>query len=565
MDSNDLLVKEYLESLKEDTELDYLFPILLRLMKFSIVTTARESKGQSQYGKDIIAIGKDENGIKKRFYFELKGFSDKDITQTSLLKQDGILESIREAKLVAFNDTSIPGFNDLPVQIVVVHNGVIKSDARLTLEGILTKEFPEGGFERWDIYRLTELFSQYLFGEYLFTEEESIRLFKRTLVLLDAPDYDFSDFKQLVEKQTEKIYDVQSRAFKKYFASMNLLSVLIIHYSRENGNLYPARECVTFLVLRVWAWILRSDLHNKKGVLKEFRKLLRIHYDLLDEYFQKMSIAVEEQDGLFSEAGKQFEPIGYPLRCFEHLGYLNYFLYARMWFPTFEQGPSQKKQQLLVNRQLEYLVKLINFNDGCSRPLIDRHSVPIVATVLFFIRNKEFISDIKEHLSNLLEGILNNIVIIKNTRDRFPELYNNIEQLVEFVATGERPKGYIDSSSLLITYIFDILALIGNEEIYNFYRNEFDDKIDLQLAQCALSTDELEPLLFTKNLYNEMHVESGIRLPEIFADYKSNLKGMDLIQREYKTDLVGFPFLRLLAHIYFANDFLPEEWRNSVV
>lgn len=141
MGSNDLLVKEYLESLKEDTELDYLFPILLRLMKFSIVTTARESKGQSQYGKDIIAIGKDENGIKKRFYFELKGFSDKDITQTSLLKQDGILESIREAKLVAFNDTSIPGFNDLPVQIVVVHNGVIKSDSRLTLEGILSKEF----------------------------------------------------------------------------------------------------------------------------------------------------------------------------------------------------------------------------------------------------------------------------------------------------------------------------------------------------------------------------------------------------------------------------------------
>lgn len=381
---------------------------------------------------------------------------------------------------------------------------------------------------------------------------------------MDAPDYDFSDFKQLVEKQTEKIYDVQSRAFKKYFASMNLLSVLIIHYSRENNNLYPARECVTFLLLRVWDWILRNDLQNKKGVLKEFRKLLRIHYDLLDEYFQKMSIAVEEQDGLFSEAGKQFEPIGYPLRCFEHLGYLNYFLYARMWFPTFEQGPSQKKKQLLVNRQLEYLVKLINFNDGCSRPLIDRHSVPIVATVLFFIRNKEFISDIKEHLSNLLEGILNNIVIIKNTRDRFPELYNNIEYLVEFVATGERPKGYVDSSSLLITYIFDILALIGDEETYNLYRDQFDGKIDLQLAQCALPTDELEPLLFTKSLYNEMHVESGIRLPENFADYKSSLKGMDLVQREYKTDLVGFPFLRLLAHIYFANDFLPEEWRNSV-
>lgn len=61
-----------------------------------------------------------------------------------------------------------------------------------------------------------------------------------------------------------------------------------------------------------------------------------------------------------------------------------------------------------------------------------------------------------------------------------------------------------------------------------------------------------------------MHVESGIRLPENFADYKSNLKDTDLVHREYKTDLIGFPFLRLLAHIYFANNFLPEEWRNSV-
>lgn len=562
MGSNDLLVKEYLESLKEDTELDYLFPILLRLMKFSIVTTARESKGQSQYGKDIIAIGKDENGIKKRFYFELKGFSDKDITQTSLLKPDGILESIREAKLVAFKDASIPGFNELPVQIVIVHNGVIKSDARLTLEGILAQEFPSGGFERWDIYRLTELFTQYLFGEYLFTEEESIRLFKRTLVLLDAPDYDFSDFKQLVEKQTEKIYDVQSRAFKKYFASMNLLSVLIIHYSRENENLYPARECVSFLLLRVWGWILRNDLQDKKGVLKEFRKLLRIHYDLLGEYFQKMSIAVEEEDGLFSEAGKQFEPIGYPLRCFEHLGYLNYFLYARMWFPTFDQRPTPRKQQLLVNRQLEYLVKLINLNDGCSRPLIDRHSVPIMATVLFFIRNKKFIHATGEHLSNLLDGILNNIVVIKNTRDRFPELYNNIEHLVEFEATGVRPKGYIDSSSLLITYIFEILALINDEQTYNLYRDQFDGKIDLQLAQCALPTDELEPLLFTKSLYEEMHVDSGIRLPEKFSDYKERLEKINVVKRAYKTDK-EFPYLRLLAQIYFSNDFLTDEWRKS--
>ncbi len=66
MGSNNIIVKEYLESLKEDNELDYLFPILLNLMGFRIITTAKESKGQPQYGKDIIAVGDDDDGVKKK-------------------------------------------------------------------------------------------------------------------------------------------------------------------------------------------------------------------------------------------------------------------------------------------------------------------------------------------------------------------------------------------------------------------------------------------------------------------------------------------------------------------
>lgn len=71
MGSNNLIVREYLESLKEDSELDYLFPILLNLMGFRIVSTPKDSKGQPQYGKDVIAVGRDSDGVKKRFYFEL--------------------------------------------------------------------------------------------------------------------------------------------------------------------------------------------------------------------------------------------------------------------------------------------------------------------------------------------------------------------------------------------------------------------------------------------------------------------------------------------------------------
>lgn len=139
MSSNNIIVQEYLGSLKEDKELDYLFPILLNSMGFRIVQTAKESKGQSQYGKDIIAIGKNKHGEKFRWYFELKGYGDKDITDKNYSSTDGIRESIIEAKDTAFNDTSIPEFNQLPIKIVLVHNGILKTNIDQLLKALLVK------------------------------------------------------------------------------------------------------------------------------------------------------------------------------------------------------------------------------------------------------------------------------------------------------------------------------------------------------------------------------------------------------------------------------------------
>jgi hypothetical protein len=561
MGSNDIIVREYLESLKEDKELDYLFPILLSLMGFRVVTTARESKGQSQYGKDIVAVGNDENGIRKRYYFELKGHADKDITQSSLLKKDGILESVREAKLTAFNDPSIPDFDQLPRQIVVVHNGILKNDSRVTLEGIIRQEFPDGGFERWDIYRLTDLFSQYLFGEYLFTDEETVRLFKRTLVLLDAPDYDFIDFHKLMALQTQKVYEVGSRAFKKFFASMNLLSVVIIHYSKENNNLYPAKECVTYLLLKVWDWILVNGLDKKQPVLKEFRKLLKIHFELLNDYFLKTNVAVKQANGLYSEVGNLFEMVGYPLRTMEYINYLTYFFYARLYYPNFNVEPSDLKTARLVRKQLQYLVRLINKNDAVARPLLEFHSIAIMNIVLFILRNDKDFVEGEEVAQDYLGHVLNHLVINKSVRDRYPEMYNNVQALTEFCATGIRPYEYHDSSSLMVSTIFEVLAVLDNRENYDYYRSNFIAGLNLQTALCDLPTEELEPLLFQKNLYEEYYVEAGIKLPENFDDFKVALEAKNTEKRVYRTDDAGFPFLRHLAHIYYKNEFLPDEWR----
>lgn len=562
MGSNNLIVREYLESLKEDSELDYLFPILLNLMGFRIVSTPKDSKGQPQYGKDVIAVGRDSDGVKKRFYFELKGHAAKDIDDTVFNQADGIRDSLLAAKDAKFVDGSIPGFNDLPLKFVLVHNGILKSNTRPLFEGFISREFPDNNFERWDIYTLTDLFGRYLFSEYLLTDEESIRLFKRTLVLLDAPEYNFGDFKQLVDIQLSKTVNIKGRSFKKLFATLNLLSVVIVHYSKENDNLYPAKNCLTYLLLKSWHWILEKKLESRGPVIAEFKKLVSIHYELLDEYFSKTINVAKMENGLFSERGGPFEAIGFPLRSFDYINYLIYYFEVRLCWPHLNQEPNEIKVRNLRLRQKECIKELIRQNLGTKRPIIDSHLIGILNVFLFLYRYNDLTRDDKQFFAEYLNDLFGNILITYLQHKRFPELRNNISALTEFLASGVRPLEYEDRSSLLITILFELVVILNAPDIYNEYRKEIAGKINLQTAYTILETEEFELRIFEKSLHNEYYVETSIQLPHEPGVFRESVVKKVTPLRSYRTDAAGFHFLRILAHTYFENEFLPDEWRK---
>lgn len=557
------MVREYLSSLKEDKELDYLFPVLLNLMGFKIIATPKESKGQPQYGKDIVAIGKDPSGNLRRFYFELKGGSDKDIDDVVMTKRDGIMESFRAAKYTGFTDSSIRGFNTLPKQYVLVHNGTIQSNTRPVLEGFIKQEFPDGNFEKWDIYALTDLFSQYLFGEYLLTDEESIRLFKRTLVLLDAPDYDFVEFEKLIELQISKVTNLQgSRSLTKFFATMNLLTVVLIHYSKENDNLHAAKNAITSLLLKVWHWILENKLERKKPILKEFNKLLALHSDLLDEYFNKLLPIACQPNGLYSEIGRGFEAIGAPLRSFEFISWLICH-FERLEYP--ESLKADKTSFNEMRRQHKDIVKkVIENNISCKTPIVDNQNIAISIVFIYYIKYNDLSEEDLQFIGEYSVELLDKILITKTISGRFPEFYSNIPALIEYLSTRQRPPEYEDSSSLLITLLFELLIVLNGNDIYTTYWPEFAGKINLQMADCTMTDEDFELALFKQNLNNAYYTDANINLPEQFGDFKNIILNDKRVARIYRTDQAGYPFLRLFAHVYFKNDLLPLEWRKFI-
>ncbi len=548
---NNRVISEYLESLKEDDELDYIFPILLESMGFQIVSTPKNSKGQSQYGKDVIAIGKDEKGRKCKWYFELKGNAAKDITDRTFNCQDGVRESILAAKDVEFPDSSIPGFNSLPTVIVFVHNGILQDNTRPHFEGFIKREFPNGGFERWGIEKLTDLFSKHLFDECLYRDEDSYRLVKRILVMYDAPGWDVSEFEKLVDIQLSYCPSNRSqpRLLSKCFSSINLMLAILLKESQRINNFLPIKRASDIAVLKAWAWILENNKTKNQKILSLFGKLVKLHLHIYSRYLDKLIPLATQYKGLYMVNGLQSENIFYPLRCFDFISDVIYYHLAIREYLPFE------KRKKFDQSGIELVIRILNCNSGFDIPLLDTHSIPILLVIKFLMTIQPPTEEVGTTIANWIIRMVINVIIRKQDSDMFPELYGNRRELAK--SAFVKSPNYHDESSLLLTILAELLYWIDAEELYQkLYEIVIKEDTNLQISH-PIEQSNLEVSLFSKRLYNEIAVETSIPLPKELKELPNHLK-KDYSPIKLKTDGTPYHFLKYLAHIHYETDWFPD-------
>lgn len=550
-DINKLLIVDYLESLKEDKELDAIFPTVLDIAGYEIISTPKDSKGQSQYGRDVIAI-KEVDGVMTRFYFELKGGSDRNITDQVLTKNDGVIASIRASKFTSYTNSAIPGFNDFPIKYVLVHNGTLKENARPTLEGFIETEKLQGQFERWDISKLATLFSDNLFNEYLLTDDDgNVALFKKTLVLLDVPEYDLTHLHQLVQKLCEKTKPHNERYVQKFLSSLSLIGVMIYHYCKAFNDLDKAKASIDFIVLKSWSWILENNLEEKPFVKTGFHTIMVTQLIIYHDYLGKTGPIARSPDGLFQERGGPYEEVAYSIRCSD---FLNMMIYSFRLDEYFD--PAQDTKTLI-----ELLIEVVNNNlSGLPRPLLDNQGVAYL-NVFIYLQEKSDVLDTNEFQKRFLDSLFENICIIKNVKKRLPELHSRKPVLIEYIATAERPFNYDDASSTLILMLFEITIILDAPDIYNRYRDYFTNtKVDLQTFH-PMKDKKTELRLFNKEITDEGWSDTSIKLPEKYTDFVEIVKKSHCDTFAYRTDAAGYGHLKYLAHGFYKTPFFPIDWR----
>lgn len=581
MNIRPLIVKTYLESLTEESELNIIFPLLLTSLNFEILSKPTENKGFQEFGKDVIAVGKDifidkddaNYGTKKRFYFELKGGNDRDVSKDTFYKDYGIQQSLTEAKLVPFK-TDYPDFDSLPKKIVLVHNGVIKGNIRDVYNGFITNEFPKTSeieYDRWGIERLTELFSDNLFGAYILTDTNTIKLFNKVLINLNTSNKILEEYVELLnlffEKENWEGYKTKlHRKWVLLFETLRLVSFIIYTESKEYNNLEIAKKYLSHLIVRYWYWILKNNLETDKNVIKYFSQTFNFYFTVLAEYFQRTLPIAIIPNGLSSEHAGRYEQVGYTKRTFEYLKYFSFFLNSVRF-----NNPSFTKESV------QPLINVINANSVSMRPLVDINSIPIIDILNLFVN----VGDNKSAVS-YLKGIIGYLRYGKEKLGRLPDAHNNYESIIRYTVTGEKPVFYSDSTSPLLAVIMEYIAIFNLEEEYNELRKFIiENKIDLGIFTPhhginSTSNDliqnkdeDLEEQLFSNQYFNDGYQHDISLFKDFqdelsFEDFKKELdKRKSEFNYEYRTDKAGFPFLKDLAHIYFQTPYFPDKWRKE--
>ncbi len=578
MEIKNIIVKEYLESLTEKDELNRIFPILLESLNFQILSKPTEYLGLQEYGKDIVAIGIDEDGIKKRFYFELKGGTDRNITDENFYGKDGIYDSLIQATYDKFI-SAYPKFEKLPLKIVIVHNGVIKGSVQSTLENFFIKQSNGADnktYDRWDISKLTLLFSEHLFNPYLLVNKENTRLFNRILINLDSYEGVSPDFVELIQSVLSKgkwkpAKKSLSRQWKLAFETVKLLSFIIYTESKEYNNLDIAKRYLSQLILQFWHWILVHKAEHDKYVRSYFDIVLKFYCNVMEEYFKRVLPIAMMPNGIFSEEAGRYEQVGYTMRTFD---VLNYFL-------LFIQMDKALNSTVDASQVRSLLVEVLNRNNVSSRPLLDIHSSPIASVLLMFVEHND-IASAKSYIRNISA----NLKWGKESYNRLPDANNSVENVIRLIVNQEKSVYYVDSTSLLIPVLLEFTAIFDLEEEYVELRDfVLKYKIDLGLfvphhSRNSESKDliqdtkhDLEEQLFSKSFYDGYQSELRLiddqlnnafqNIPLSFEEFKQKIaERITEFEYDYRTDACGYGFLRDLAHIFYKTPYFPDKWRT---
>lgn len=543
-----LVIQQYLSTLKESKELDAILPDLLLVM--NIRPIAKPQIGVRQHGVDLAAVGKDpDDGITKLYLFAIK------CGDIGRKEWDSSVQSVRQT-LNEINDSYIPHFiptkyKNLPITIVLATGGDLLQDTQASWNGYISKNnIDKINYELWDGAKLSILFHEYLFNEYILIKEYR-SIFRRVLVMLADPSYDLKDFYYLFDQLVEKIDDTKSKSNKRNLKTCKLILKIAIEWAKDANNYKHCINLAEHCLLKYWDTIKDFALDKKSLLIDDFLDYYLILYNLLVENNDKFADLYSIEDGLHGYTKLQ-SPETESIKIYEQLGFLSEL--GILAFFEFNRYHEEVYLQSLIN-VAGNIKLLLNNHKSLLNPLYDEHIIEICLCcyVLLVVGEKDCVND-------WLYKSFDHIIYAYNVLGKyFPTCTNDFYDLL--YESKENREELLRSSTLMFYYL-EFAYLTKNKELYSFLYDKINEHFSKTAIQFWYPDLNSEKYIYISNAgYPSGYTFVCNKLPKTISEMEPLLsckKDKEIHCKDFSCFKNGFTDLLFISNRHFRTPVIPD-------
>jgi hypothetical protein len=554
-----LILTEYINSLKEDGELD---KMVQDILKASGVTVFTKTQRGRQFGVDVYAVGPDFDGDSQKKVY-LITVKQGDLTrQVWNGDQNAVYQSLDEIKTVFIRSNLAKQHQKLPIKIIVAFNGELHQSLQQSWRGY-EESNPEYEYALWPICWFVEKFEEKLLNEHSFSNAIRSEI-RKTIIHLENPDYDLADFTRLLNLLSADYKKIKSKKGRlKLLKELHVIISIILKYCEQADNLLHAVRVVEMYFLMLWSELIPEK--PEKEYTQSFVAAHQLVTDTLLSYYNKLGYVAQVKDGFSRGHGSS---VTYTASLYNQLGIFALTGLSAVFMDELLIGPmapvvDQIKQ--LYRQKAEEIadavIHTLNNNKIFYSPRADDQHIEICLVFLLLHklgRQHELKSLLYLFNEQIGEGILFSNV--------FPLLSNDKREIAELEIDYTKRNEHQYGGSNLLTVLIERCVVTGDEANYHRFKMLKDELLAETALLLWFPEKETEELLYTKNATRDSgYALSDIELPKTLGECA------DIIRREYEHNCAekeftflknGFWIIGLIASRHYRTYVFPHYWRQ---
>lgn len=465
-----LVIRQYLESLKERGELDVMLPDLLSQMGLEVFLSP--GIGTRQLGVDVAAVGSINGSVDTVLLFSIKS-GDLSRKEWSSGNPQDLRPSIEEIVEQFISQRIPPEHKSKPIEICLCFGGEIKEDVRpdvTAFENKVESREPNLKFSEWNGDRLADLIEKHFLREELLPKE-SRSLLRKSLAMLDEPTVSFQHFSSLI-----KLLCDDGKNPKKTLTVLRQIYIctgILFAWCRDADNIESAFKGSELVLLRSWdicrPYFGKSD-KSSKAILNAFDAIFNLYINISSYFLEKKIMPFCDKQHALSSAVNSSNSIDVNLKLFDILGRLSLAGIWIFWFSSrLADDAEQERLALgeLIHEYQESVKKLIVNNPLLYSPYKDDQAIDIALALLFLSIENKNNNNIQAILNRLSESIYNQFSFNTN----YPANIYSYSELIEHpVSNTEEYRKSVTKGSVLYPLISIFSAIYGENEAYEIMK-----------------------------------------------------------------------------------------------